>query len=151
LTGLTPSFRVAVASDHAGYPVKRRLQAALRAAGYEVTDFGTDSEAAVDYPDMARPLARAVAGGECERGVLVCGSGIGMSISANRYRGVRAALAWSPELAELARRHNDANVLVLPGRFVDGDQAVEILERFLETGFDGGRHARRVTKIDQEN
>lgn len=148
MTGELSGLRVAVGSDHAGFAVKRRLQAVLEASGCQVADFGTDSEASVDYPDQARPLARAIAAGECERGVLVCGSGIGMSISANRYRGVRAALAWNAELAELARRHNDANVLVLPGRFLDGDQAVEILERFLQTAFEGGRHARRVRKID---
>jgi ribose 5-phosphate isomerase B len=118
--------------------------------GYEVADLGTDSGDSTDYPDYAHPLARRVSDGEARRGVLLCGTGLGMSYVANRYPGVRAGVAWSPEVAALARRHNDANVLVLPARFVTADEAEAILRAFLETGFEGGRHERRVEKIERE-
>ncbi len=140
--------RIAVASDHAGFRIKRRVKEILKSLGYEPVDFGTESEESTDYPDYAHPLSRAISEGELDQGVLVCGSGIGMSISANRYKRVRAALVWNEELSELARRHNDANVLVLPGRFLDDRDTESILKRFLETPFEGGRHARRIEKID---
>ncbi len=141
---------IAIASDHAGFALKERLEAALRAMGYAVEDLGTDSPASTDYADYAHPLAARVARGEVGRGVLLCGTGLGMSYVANRYPGVRAAVSWTPEIARLARRHNDANVLVLPARFVEDDEAVEILKVWLDTPFDGGRHQRRVVKIERQ-
>ena len=144
------SETIPIASDHAGFELKASLAARLRAMGYEVADLGTDSGDSTDYPDYAHPLARRVSDGEARRGVLLCGTGLGMSYVANRYPGVRAGVAWSPEVAALARRHNDANVLVLPARFVTADEAEAILRAFLETGFEGGRHERRVEKIERE-
>ena len=144
------SETIPIASDHAGFELKASLAARLRAMGYEVADLGTDSGDSTDYPDYAHPLARRVSDGEARRGVLLCGTGLGMSYVANRYPGVRAGVAWSPEVAALARRHNDANVLVLPARFVTADEAEGILRAFLETGFEGGRHERRVEKIERE-
>ena len=141
--------RIPIASDHAGYQLKERLEQALRDMGYEVEDLGTDSPSSADYPDYAHPLARRVSDGEVSRGVLLCGTGLGMSYVANRYPRVRAGVAWSPEVAELARRHNDANVLVLPARFLDDDGAVAILRTWLETPFEGGRHETRVEKIER--
>ena len=140
---------IPIASDHAGYEMKQKLVAELSAMGFVPEDLGTDSaERPDDYPDYAHPLAEEVSSGEAKRGILLCGSGIGMDIVANRYPGVRAALAWEPEIAELSRRHNDSNVLVLPARFVSDDDAVAILKKWLETPFEGGRHERRVLKID---
>ena len=144
------SETIPIASDHAGFELKASLAARLLAMGYEVADLGTDSGDSTDYPDYAHPLARRVSDGEARRGVLLCGTGLGMSYVANRYPGVRAGVAWSPEVAALARRHNDANVLVLPARFVTADEAEAILRAFLETGFEGGRHERRVEKIERE-
>ncbi len=141
--------RIPIASDHAGFELKEKLAAHLEALGYEVENLGTTSEASTDYPDYAHPLAREIAGGGAARGVLLCGTGLGMSYTANRYPRVRAAVAWNPEVAELARRHNDANVLVLPARFVSEDDARQILETWLKTPFDGGRHERRVEKIER--
>ncbi len=141
--------RIAIAADHAGFELKEKLEAVLVALGYAVDDLGTDSAASTDYADYAHPLAAEVAAGRVARGVLLCGTGLGMSYVANRYPGVRAAVSWSPEIAELARRHNDANVLVLPARFVDDDAAVAILKTWLDTPFEGGRHRRRVVKIDR--
>ena len=143
------SERIPIASDHAGYELKERLEVALREMGYEVEDLGTDSASSTDYPDYAHPLARRVSEGEASRGVLLCGTGLGMSYVANRYPRVRAGVAWSPEVAELARRHNDANVLVLPARFLDEDGAVAILRTWLDTPFEGGRHEKRVEKIER--
>lgn len=141
--------RIPIASDHAGFELKEKLAAHLAALGYEVENLGTSSEASTDYPDYAHPLAREVSDGEARRGVLLCGTGLGMSYTANRYPHVRAAVAWTPEIAELARRHNDANVLVVPARFVSEESARQILETWLNTPFDGGRHERRVEKIER--
>jgi ribose 5-phosphate isomerase B len=141
---------IPIASDHAGFEMKQRLVGVLREMGYDVQDLGTDSPAASDYPDFAHPLAERVSHGDAKRGVLLCGSGIGMDIAANRHPRVRAALAWAPEIAELSRKHNDANVLVLPSRFVSDETAEQILRTWLTTDFEGGRHARRVGKIDHE-
>ena len=141
---------IPIASDHAGFDMKQRLAGVLRGMGYEVQDLGTHSPDATDYPDFAHPLAEKVAHGEAKRGVLLCGSGVGMDIAANRHHGVRAALVWAPEIAELSRKHNDANVLVLPARFVSEETAERILRTWLETDFEGGRHARRVGKIDAD-
>ncbi len=141
--------RIAIASDHAGFELKQRLEAALRGMGYAVDDLGTDSAASTDYADFAHPLAKRVSEGEVERGILLCGTGLGMSYVANRYPRVRAAVSWTPEIAALARQHNDANVLVLPARFVTDDDAVRILKAWLDTPFEGGRHERRVVKIER--
>ncbi len=143
------SERIPIGADHAGFELKERLKDELRTLGYEVEDVGTDSTASVDYPDYAHRVAGRVERGEAARGVLLCGTGLGMSYAANRHRGVRAAVAWSPEIARLAREHNDANVLVLPARFVSEEQGVEILKTWLETPFAAGRHAGRVAKIDR--
>lgn len=141
---------IPIASDHAGFEMKARLARVLRDMGYEVEDLGANSPAASDYADFAHPLAERVSHGEAKRGVLLCGSGVGMDIAANRHRHVRAALAWAPEIAELSRKHNDANVLVLPSRFISDETAEQILRTWLETEFEGGRHARRVNKIDDD-
>ena len=146
-----PNEKIPIASDHAGFELKQKLEAVLRRMGYDVEDLGTDSSDSTDYPDYAHPLAREISEGEARRGVLLCGTGLGMSYVANRYPNVRAAVAWSPEIAELARRHNDANVLVLPARFVSEEQGIAILEKWLATPFEGGRHERRVEKIERES
>lgn len=143
--------RIPIASDHAGFEMKERLRAALTEMGYDVQDIGTHSTASTDYPDYAHPLAQEVSSGEAARGVLLCGTGLGMSYTANRYPGVRAAVAWTPEIAGLARKHNDANVLVLPSRFVSDEDALAILRTWLDTDFEGGRHSRRVEKIERED
>jgi ribose 5-phosphate isomerase B len=144
------SEKILIASDHAGYELKEKLERALGALGYEVEDLGTNSTASTDYSDYAHPLAQKVSDGEVKRGVLLCGTGLGMSYTANRYPHVRAAVAWSPEVAKLAREHNDANVLVLPARFVSEDEGMSILKTWLDTPFEGGRHARRVDKIERD-
>ncbi|HEX9054675.1 MAG TPA: ribose 5-phosphate isomerase B [Gemmatimonadales bacterium] len=141
---------IPIGADHAGFPLKERLKAELARLGYEPLDVGAHSADSVDYPDFAHEVAARVKRGEAARGVLLCGTGLGMSYAANRHNGVRAAVAWTPEIARLAREHNDANVLVLPARFVSEDEGVRILRTWLDTRFEGGRHARRVAKIDQE-
>jgi len=141
---------ILIAADHAGFELKEKLEAELKKLGFDVRDLGTDSTESTDYADYAHPLAKEVSEGKVKRGVLVCGTGLGMSYVANRYPNVRAAVTWSPEIAELARSHNDANVLVLPSRFVTDDEAVKILRKWLETEFEGGRHERRVVKIDNQ-
>jgi ribose 5-phosphate isomerase B len=141
---------IPIAADHAGFELKEQLEQRLRERGFEVKDLGTDSPSSTDYADFAHPLARLVSSGESKRGVLLCGTGLGMAYVANRYPNVRAAVVWSPEIAELARRHNDANVLVLPARFLSPEDAERILEVWLSTDFEGGRHARRVDKIERE-
>jgi ribose 5-phosphate isomerase B len=140
--------KILIASDHAGFALKEKLERALSALGFAVENLGTDSEESTDYADYAHALADRVAKGDGERGVLLCGTGLGMSYAANRHAGVRAAVAWNPEVAKLAREHNDANVLVLPARFLSESEAAAILTTWLETPFEGGRHARRVAKID---
>ena len=143
--------KILIASDHAGFELKEQLERALDQRGFEVFDLGTDSPDSTDYPDFAHPLAERVSSGEVKRGVLLCGTGLGMSYAANRHAGVRAAVAWNPEVARLARSHNDSNVLVLPARFLTPEQGVAILDAWLETPFEGGRHARRVDKIDHQD
>ena len=144
-----PREKIPIASDHAGFELKQKLRAALEGMGYEVQDLGTNSPSSTDYADYAHPLAREVSTGQVRRGVLLCGTGLGMSYVANRYPRVRASVAWAPEIAELARRHNDANVLVLPARFLSEEDGVSILRTWLETPFEGGRHERRVEKIER--
>jgi len=140
---------VYIGADHAGFQLKARLKAELERRGLRAVDVGSDNEESTDYPDYAHRVAQAVAEGKASRGVLICGTGVGMAMAANRHPGVRAAVAWSPEVAELTRRHNDANILALAAKFVvDEEDAVRILARWLETPFDGGRHRRRVSKIE---
>lgn len=140
---------IPVAADHAGYQLKERLVEELRSLGYAPLDLGTHSSDSTDYPDYAHEVASKVEHRDAARGVLLCGSGLGMSYAANRHPGVRAAVAWSPEIAKLAKEHNDANILILPARFVSEGQGVEILKTWLTSTFAGGRHSRRVEKIDR--
>lgn len=144
------SSPILIASDHAGFELKEKLERQLVELGYRVEDLGPSTDASTDYADYAHPLAKRVSEGEADRGVLLCGTGLGMSYTANRYPHVRAAVAWTPEIASLAREHNDANVLVLPARFVGEDEGKAILKAWLETPFAGGRHARRVAKIERD-
>ena len=138
-----------VGADHAGFDLKQKLVAELKKLGYEAIDVGPKKlDPSDDYPDYAKPVAEAVSTGKAPLGVLTCGTGLGMAYAANRYPHVRAAVAWSPEIAELAKSHNDANVLVLPSRFVSEDEGMEILHKWLATKFEGGRHQRRVEKIE---
>ncbi len=141
---------ILIASDHAGFDLKEKLEAELKSLGYDVQDLGPNSDASTDYADFAHPLAQCVSSGANDRGVLLCGTGLGMSYTANRYPHVRAAVAWTPEIAALAREHNDANVLVLPARFVGVEEGRAILKAWLDTPFAGGRHARRIAKIERE-
>ena len=142
-------MRISIGSDHAGYELKERLKRMLEEEGYEIVDRGCHSEESVDYPDYARLVSEDVLNGMADYGILICGTGIGMSISANRYRGIRAALCLYPKMAELARRHNDANILVMGGRLLSSSMAKWIAEVFLKTEFEGGRHERRVKKMDE--
>lgn len=142
-------MRIAIGSDHAGFRSKETIRHHLEALGHEVTDLGTFSEEPVDYPRFVRPVAEAVARGACERGIVLGGSGNGEAIVANRVRGVRCALCWNVESARLGRAHNDANVLSLGERLVPADLVVPIVDAWLETPFDGGRHARRIAQIDE--
>jgi ribose 5-phosphate isomerase B len=145
-------MRIQLGSDHAGFALKESVKAHLASQGHEVTDIGTHSEEAVDYPGYAGTVGRAVASGEADFGVLVCGSGLGMQIAANKVRGVRAVQVTDPEFAKMARMHNNANVLTLAGRYTDPKTAGLIVDTFLSTAFEGGRHARRVDGItDIEN
>lgn len=138
---------IGLASDHAGFELKEHVKAWLEAKGYPYKDFGTYNTESCDYPDFAHPLAMAVESGECYQGVAVCGSGEGISMTLNKHQGIRAALCWIPEISRLARQHNDANVLVMPGRFIGNDMADNILAAFFSTDFEGGRHQRRIEKI----
>ncbi|MDD2596359.1 MAG: ribose 5-phosphate isomerase B [Candidatus Cloacimonetes bacterium] len=140
-------MKLAIASDHAGYQLKEALKQAF--PQHEIQDFGTFSESSMDYPDSGYPAARAVADGTCEMGILICGSGIGMSITANKVPGIRAALCGITDVARLSRMHNNANVLVLAGRFTATAYAIEIVKAWLETPFEGGRHENRINKIHQ--
>jgi ribose 5-phosphate isomerase B len=140
-------MRVSIGSDHAGFELKEKLEAHLRAMGHEVSDVGTHNDDSVDYPDLAAAVGSAVANGEAERGVLVCGSGIGVAIAANKVDGVRAANVYDPEMAKMSRLHNDANVVTMGGRYLPEEVAREIVDTFLDTAFEGGRHQRRIDKI----
>lgn len=140
-------MKIGLASDHAGFPLKEYVKQYLTENHIEFVDYGTHSEASCDYPDFAHALAEGMACGECQQGIAVCGSGEGISMTLNKHAHVRAALVWMPEIASLARQHNDANVLVMPGRFIDNATARQIMDEFLNTPFEGGRHERRVAKI----
>ncbi len=141
-------MKITIGSDHAGYELKKTVFSWLEKNGHEVNDMGPYSEDSVDYPDYARKVAESVAHGEYDQGVLLCGSGIGVSIVANKVRGVRAALAFNPEIASLARQHNNANVLCFPARYTDAETIEKSLENWFGADFEGGRHERRVAKIE---
>lgn len=138
---------IALGGDHAGFEYKAELLDFLQSAGYTVKDFGPFSADSVDYPDFTHPVATAVEDGEADRGILICGSANGVAITANKHQGIRAAICWQEELASLARQHNDANIVCIPARFIGLDQAKAIVDRFLTTEFEGGRHANRVNKM----
>ncbi len=138
---------IAICSDHAGYELKSIIEGYLEANNREFEDFGTSSADSCDYPDFAHPCAVAVESGRCYPGIAMCGSGNGIAMTLNKHQGIRAALCWNTELAELARKHNDANVLVLPARFIAPEVALAIVDAFLNTPFEGGRHQRRIDKI----
>lgn len=138
---------IAICSDHAGYELKSIIEGYLEANNLEFEDFGTFSAESCDYPDFAHPAARAIEEGKCYPGIAMCGSGNGIAMTLNKHQGIRAALCWNTELASLVRRHNDANVLVLPARFIEPALALQIVDTFLSTGFEGGRHQRRIDKI----
>jgi len=140
-------MRISIGSDHAGFELKEKLEAHLRAMGHDVSDVGTHNDDSVDYPDLAAAVGTAVAKGEAERGVLVCGSGVGVAIAANKVDGVRAANVYDPEMAKMSRLHNDANVVTMGGRYLPEEVARDIVDTFLDTAFEGGRHQRRVDKI----
>lgn len=142
-------MHIAIGSDHAGFRLKEQLVEHLRAAGHQVEDKGTFSEESTDYPDYAHAVARDVAEQRVEQGIVICGSGNGVNITANKHHGVRSALAWNKEVAELARQHNNANVLALPARYISREEAIAITDAFLGTDFEGGRHQRRVAAIEQ--
>lgn len=146
-TILKPGLPVALCCDHAGYPVKEAVKQWLDAQGIAYKDFGTHSEESCDYPDFAHLCAAAVERGECYPGIAVCGSGEGINITLNKHQGVRSALCWRLAVARLARQHNDANVIAMPGRFVTNEEAISMVEAFLTTPFEGGRHQRRIDKI----
>lgn len=139
--------QIAIGCDHAGYPYKRSIISVLNALGIAVLDFGTNSEDSADYPDFVHPVADSVESGRADLGIVLCGSGNGVAMTANKHQGIRAALCWTEELATLARRHNNANVLALPVRFIAEELAVAITKAFLSADFEGGRHTRRVEKI----
>lgn len=138
--------KIAIACDHAGFDYKEIIKKHLE-THYEVKDFGTFSKDSVDYPDFVHPSANAVESDECDFGILICGSGQGVAITANKHQQIRCALCWMPELAELARKHNNANMLALPARFIASELAVDIVDKFLGTDFEGGRHENRIAKI----
>ncbi|MEC7678517.1 MAG: ribose 5-phosphate isomerase B [Planctomycetota bacterium] len=142
-------LKIAIASDHRGLKIKNRLIQSLQASGYQLLDQGTDSDQPVDYPDYARIVAEKVSKGEAERGILICGTGIGMSIAANKFEGVRAASCYDEVMVEMSRRHNDVNILCLPGDLI-GDRSVDdLVKMWLKTEFDGGRHLQRIEKITE--
>ncbi len=145
---MSKNLNLAIAGDHAGYELKEQLKGFLKENGYTLKDFGTYSGESADYPDYAHPLADAVEKKEVDFGILMCGSGNGINMAANKHQGVRAALCWKEELAKLARQHNNANIVSLPARFITFHEAKSIVSVFLNTEFEGGRHKKRVDKID---
>lgn len=147
MSNYTPGKSIALCSDHAGYELKEIIEQHLIKAGMEVKDFGTHSAESCDYPDFAHPAAQAIENGECYPGIAMCGTGNGIAMTLNKHQGIRAALCWNTDLARLAREHNNANILVLPARFITPEQALEIVDTFMNTPFEGGRHERRIEKI----
>lgn len=141
-------MKIGIAGDHAAYKLKERLIAYLQEKNYEVEDFGTHSEDSCDYPDVAHPLAKSIIQGVNKFGIAICGSGNGINMTVNKYPGIRSALCWESELAVLARKHNNANILALPARFIDEQTAIDCVEEFLSNEFEGGRHQKRIDKIN---
>ncbi len=140
--------KVGLASDHAGYDLKQKVKTLLTEKGLAFKDFGSFSSESCDYPDYAHPLAESIEDNECQIGIAICGSGEGMSITLNKHQGIRASLCWAPEIAEITRKHNKSNVLVLPARFISEETAMDIINKYLNTAFEGGgRHQRRIAKI----
>jgi ribose 5-phosphate isomerase B len=144
-------MKIALGADHAAFHLKEKIKEYLKEKNYELVDFGTHSEESCDYPDIAHPLAKSVLSNECQFGIALCGSGNGINMTLNKYESIRAALCWKKELAELARLHNNANVLVLPARFIEEAEALACVDLFLKSNFEGGRHQRRVEKIAPNN
>lgn len=140
-------MKIAIGADHAAYDLKESIKKHLKSDGHEIIDFGCNSTESVDYPDFAHPLSEAIENNTADFGVLMCGSGQGMSMAANKHKRIRSALCWIEDIAKLAREHNNANVLVLPARFINEEKAKSIVDEFLQTEFEGGRHERRVNKI----
>ena len=140
-------MKVAIGSDHAGVLLKQSVIKLLTSKGFELKDYGPETEDSVDYPDYAHPVANSVENKEFELGILICGSGNGINMTANKHQGIRAALCWEEEIASLARQHNDANILVMPARFISEEKALAIVDTFFSTEFEGGRHQNRVNKI----
>ncbi len=141
--------KISIACDHAGFHLKQIIISFLKEKSIEVIDFGTDSEESMDYPDIAHPFAGSIEKKICEKGIIICGSGNGVSMVVNKYGAIRCALCWTEEIASLARQHNDANVVALPARFVSNEDALKIINVFLNTEFEGGRHQNRVEKINK--
>jgi ribose 5-phosphate isomerase B len=141
------ALKIAIGGDHAGFQLKEIIKSKLEFEGYFLEDFGPFSDQSVDYPDFVHPVANSVENGEYNFGILICGSGNGVAMTANKHKGIRAAVCWNEMLAKLARAHNDANILCLAGRFLDDELAMEIVDTFLKTDFDGGRHIKRIKKI----
>lgn len=138
---------IPIGADHAGFVLKEKIITFLQAKGYQVVDYGCFSEESIDYPDFAHPVAEKVLQNKDMIGILICGSGNGINMTANKHKGIRGALCWNPEIAKLARQHNDANILSLPARFISDEEALAIVKTFLDTAFEGGRHQRRIDKI----
>jgi ribose 5-phosphate isomerase B len=143
-------MKVAIGCDHAGYPLKAAVMEKLQKEGYELIDCGTDSTESVDYPIYGKRVAHAVADGEAERGIAICGSGIGISIACNKVKGIRCALCTSVEMAEMSRRHNNANVLAMGGRMIDQETAFAIVDKWFSTDFEGGKHLRRINMLEED-
>ena len=141
-------MKISIGNDHAGPEYKKAIVAMLEAKGHQITNYGTDSFDAVDYPDMAHPVAKDVEEGKADFGIVICGSGNGIAMTVNKHQKVRAALCWTKEIASLARQHNNANIICIPARFVSTDEAFAMVETFLKTTFEGGRHERRTEKIE---
>ena len=141
------TFKIAIAADHAGFGLKEELIKMLQAEGHQINDLGTYSDESIDYPEFAHRLAKTILDKKADYGIAICGSGNGMSMTVNKYDGIRSALCWNAEIAQLARNHNDANICSLPGRFLNKETSMLIVKTFLESGFDGGRHERRIRKI----
>ena len=140
-------WKIGLSADHAGFLTKELLKEYLIKSGYQIVDFGTSSQDSIDYPDVAHPLAVSIEEGRCRFGIALCGSGNGVNMSVNKHSGIRGALCWNEEIAKLARAHNDANILSLPARFITPQEAIRIVEVFLATDFEGGRHTNRINKI----
>lgn len=143
-------MKIAIGADHAGYEMKEKVKQHLEKQGIEVKDFGTHTSESVDYPEFGHPVADAVQTGKVNFGMVLCGSGNGINMTVNKHKGIRAALSWTPQIAELARQHNDANVLSLPSRYITDEEAFRIVDAFIQAEFEGGRHQRRVDKISPD-